>query len=212
VNVERISPIKSQTAELGKCLREPLSAATRVADSFGPAGCPPVYTVGEVKEGISQMKLKSILFVGAILALAAVSWAADTHPDFSGTWKADIAKSDFGPMGGPDEQTNVIEHKDPKLKIKSIVKGGQRPGETEANYMTDGTESVNKRGQQDVKTVAKWDGAKLVMNTKLSFQGADINIKATYELAADGKTMTISSVISAPQGEFESKIIFNKSE
>jgi hypothetical protein len=158
------------------------------------------------------MKLKSILFVAAILALAAMSWAADTHPDFSGTWKADIAKSDFGPMGGPDERTDVIEHKDPKLKITSTTKGGQRAGTSESNYMTDGSESVNKRGQQDVKTVAKWDGSKLVMDTKLSMQGADISIKATYELSADGKTMTISSAISAPQGEFTSKVILNKVE
>jgi hypothetical protein len=158
------------------------------------------------------MKLKSILLVGAILALAAISWAADTHPDFSGTWKADMAKSDFGPMGGPDGRTDVIEHKDPKIKIKSTVVGGQRPGESESNYMTDGTESVNKRGQQDVKTVAKWDGAKLVMNTKTNFQGAEISIKTTYELAANGKTMTIINVIGTPQGDFESKIIFNKSE
>jgi hypothetical protein len=141
-----------------------------------------------------------------------MSWAADTHPDFSGTWKADMAKSDFGPMGGPDARTDVIEHKDPKLKIKSSVKGGQRPGDSESNYMTDGTESVNKRGQQDVKTVAKWEGSKLVLDTKLSMQGADIVIKATYELGADGKTMTISSVITAPQGEFTSKVVFNKSE
>jgi hypothetical protein len=159
------------------------------------------------------MKLKSILFVGAVLAMAAISWAAaDTHTDFSGTWKADMAKSDFGPMGGPDEQTNVIEHKDPKLKIKQSVKGGQRPGDSESNYMTDGTESTNKRGAQDVKTVAKWDGAKLVMTTKLNAQGMDVTVTATYELAADGKTMTISSVINTPQGDFNTKVVFNKSE
>jgi hypothetical protein len=158
------------------------------------------------------MKLKAILFVGAVLALAAISWAADTHPDFSGTWKADIAKSDFGPMGGPDEQTNVIEHKDPKLKITTTTKGGQRAGTSENNYMTDGTESVNKCGQQDVKTVAKWDGSKLVMSTKLNAQGMDVTVTATYELATDGKTMTISSAISTPQGEFNTKVVFNKSE
>jgi hypothetical protein len=172
------------------------------------------------------MKLKSIVFASAILVLAAMGWAAgsnalalnpaavaaDKHPDFSGTWKADMGKSDFGPMGGPDERIDVIDHKDPKLKIKSTLKGGPRPGDSESNYTTDGTESINKRGPQDVKTVAKWDGAKLVMTTKLNAQGMDINITATYALSADGKVLTIDSVINTPQGDFNTKVVFNKSE
>lgn len=161
---------------------------------------------------------KTGLLVGAVLAMAATAWAGvrpvdDKVPDLSGTWKADVAKSDFGPFGGPDSQTSVFDHKEPKIKVKTSTKGGpQGDQDIEANYMTDGTESTNHMGEMEVKSTAKWQGKKLVISSKLNVQGMDIVATATYELAEDGKSMTVSTVINTPQGDFNTKVLFNKSE
>jgi hypothetical protein len=161
--------------------------------------------------------MRKSVVVLALAILCAAAMAAITPdektPDLSGTWKLDLAKSDFGPIPPPDSQTNVIDHKEPKLKIKSTTKGGmQGDSEAEANYTTDGAESTNKMGPMEVKSTAKWDGKKLVMTSKLDMQGSPLTIKATYELSEDAKVMTITSDIDSAMGQFTLKSVFNKSE
>jgi len=111
------------------------------------------------------MKLKSILFVGAVFVMAAMSWtgvskaldvnglAADTHPDLSGAWQLDLAKSDFGQTIPPPSQINEIEHKDPKLKVK-IKSTPQGDVESETDYTTDGAENTSRIDTLDVKSTA----------------------------------------------------------
>src|ERR1035438_7033163 len=93
---------------------------------------------------------KKCVVVLALMAFCLAAMAAgpqdDKKPDLSGTWKLDTTKSDFGMMPPPDSQTSVIEHKDPKLKVKTTTKGGMQEGESESNYPTDGAESTNQMG------------------------------------------------------------------
>jgi hypothetical protein len=153
------------------------------------------------------------------LALAAFCLAAmaattpdEKTPDLSGTWKLDVAKSDFGPIPPPDSQTNVIEHKEPKVKIKSSTKGGMQEGEAELNYTTDGAECTNKMGPAEVKSTAKWDGKKLVITSKLDMQGSPLTLKAAYDLSEDAKVLTVTTDIDSAMGQFTLKSVFNKSE
>ena len=54
--------------------------------------------------------------VGAIVLLAVTAAAQSAVPNFSGTWTLDAAKSDFGPIPGPESIVMVIDHKEPSLK------------------------------------------------------------------------------------------------
>lgn len=160
---------------------------------------------------------KKCLVALAVTAFCLAAMAAgpqdDKKPDLSGTWKLDTAKSDFGQFPGPDSQTDVYEHKDPKLHIKSSIKGGpQGDREADLNYTTDGTENTNKMGPMDVKTTAKWEGKKLVMHSKADMQGNEILIDVTYELSGDGKVLTLNRAIKSPMGEVAQTVVFNKSE
>jgi len=52
-------------------------------------------------------------------ALLAASWGllqAQAKPNFSGTWKLNAGKSNFGPMPAPETRTDKITHQDPDLK------------------------------------------------------------------------------------------------
>jgi hypothetical protein len=160
------------------------------------------------------MKIKAILLTGALLAFAVSCWAAAADkPDFTGKWKMDAAKSDFGPVPGPDSQTNVIEHKDPKLKIATTAKGGPRGDLSyDRSYTTDGKESTNSQGGQEIKTVVSWDGSKLVFKSKADFQGEPIEINETYTLAEGGKSMTIDRAIKGSFGEIAQKVLFTKED
>ncbi|HLH00305.1 MAG TPA: hypothetical protein VKX49_28630 [Bryobacteraceae bacterium] len=137
--------------------------------------------------------------------------SAATHANYSGTWKLNIEKSDFGPLPPSNSRTDIIQHTDPMLKDSVSDDGAQGKQEYVLAMTTDGKEATNKAGELEVKNTASWDGANLVVDTKLSFQGTDVAVKATWVLSPDGKTLTQNAHITAGAlGEADQKFIFEK--
>ena len=153
-----------------------------------------------------ESRLFSLMFLVAALALV----QAQAKPDFSGTWKADTAKSDFGPMPPPDSMVEKIVHEDPSLKVNIAQTGGQGDMTYDMAYTTDGKECVNNFQGNEFKTTLKWDGDALVGNTKGSFDGTDFTATDRWELSDSGKIMTVTRHISTDSGDFDMKMIFNK--
>lgn len=131
-------------------------------------------------------------------------------PDFSGNWTLNAAKSDFGPMPGPDKMKRTIEHKDPSLKMTTTQTGPQGEVTTALAYTTDGTPSTNKIRGQDVTGIAKWDGDELTISSKREFQGTEITMNERWTLSEDGKTLTFSNKINTAQGDFDIKVVMDK--
>jgi hypothetical protein len=154
---------------------------------------------------------------GGATAVAGMKAAAPTmaangaKPNYSGTWKLNVAKSDFGPIPGPDTRTDVIEHSDPALKVSSTQDGGpQGKQDVTLNFTTDGKEITNTPGGVEVKSTGGWEGNNLVLNAKLKFQDNDLAIKTTWLLSGDGKTLTQNQHMATPMGEFDQKMVFEK--
>src|ERR1700683_2984928 len=150
------------------------------------------------------------VFSAALLAIACGLLQAQAKPNFSGNWKLNTAKSDFGAMPAPDSRTDIITHEDPDLK-DSYTQSGQM-GELTAvmKYSTDGKETTNSvRGNQS-KTTAKWDGDELAIAGKTQFNGADVTLSDRWSLSADGKTLTIQRHVNSPLGETNQKIVLEK--
>jgi len=154
---------------------------------------------------------KAILATLALAACAALA-TAQSKPNFSGTWKMNAAKSDFGPIPGPDSRTDVIEQTDAAIKEGVDAAGGpQGDQKYSLTYNLDGSETVNSPAPGiDIKNTAKWDGPSLIVNSKLKFQDQDVAIKTTWSLSDDGKIMTQSAHIESAMGEFDSKLTFEK--
>ena len=121
------------------------------------------------------------LFLLPIL-FSTITLVAQSHPNFSGTWKLNVAKSD---SRGVTELIVDVDHQDPALKY--IVRGvanGERFEEKES-LTTDGKPSRDSHG---VNAKASWDGADLVI-----LGTADDNSMmylARLSLSSDGKTIT----------------------
>ncbi|HLH18932.1 MAG TPA: hypothetical protein VKX45_17060 [Bryobacteraceae bacterium] len=143
-------------------------------------------------------------------ALLATACFAQSQPNFSGTWKLNVSKSDFGMMPAPDSRTDVIEHAGDTLKDQVAANGQQGKQEYLLTFKTDGTETVNKIADREVKVSAKWDGPAMVVTTKLDFQGTEILIKSNWTLSSDGATLTQAAHIASPMGEMDQKAIFEK--
>lgn len=131
-------------------------------------------------------------------------------PNFSGTWKLNVQKSDFGPLPGPESETDVIDHNDPKIKMAVVRKGDQGEQKYDLDLTIDGQEETHKLGDQDIKTTANWDGSALMVLTKLTFQDNDVLIKSAYTLSPDGKTVNVAAHLSSAMGEADQKLVFDK--
>ncbi|HTQ57149.1 MAG TPA: hypothetical protein VMI94_21920 [Bryobacteraceae bacterium] len=146
-----------------------------------------------------------------LLTLALGLVPAQAKTDFSGTWKLNASKSDFGPMPPPDSRTDTITHKDPDIKANVVSTGGPMGDQNyDVVYNTEGKETTNNLGGNEIKSTAKWDGEELVIDTKGSFGGNDFTAKERWSLSSDGKTLTRSSHFSSSMGEADMKVVFDK--
>ena len=106
--------------------------------------------------------------------------------------------------------TRKIAHNDPKLILTTMQKGAQGEVTSKLVYTTDDKESVNKLAGGESKGTAQWIGEKLMIESSRVFQGATLKQKDIWTLSADGKTLTIDSHVSIPNGEFDVKQVFDK--
>jgi hypothetical protein len=151
--------------------------------------------------------MKTLAAVLAIVLLAAPAFA---KADFSGEWKLNLSKSDFGPLPAPTSVTENITHQDPALKlaIKQTSERGDR--EYQLNYSTDGKETTNEMRGNPVKSVAKWDGDTLVIDTKGSFDGNDFSVQDRMSLSPDGKVLTVKRHFTSSMGEADQTMVLEK--
>jgi hypothetical protein len=56
----------------------------------------------------------------------------------------------------------------------------------------------------------EWKGATLVVTEKISFQGAEGTLMASYSLAPGGKTLRKLTHITMDAGEFDTKTVYDK--
>jgi hypothetical protein len=135
--------------------------------------------------------------------------AAD-KPDFSGTWKLNVGKSDFGPMPKPERVQYILEHKDPELIVKTTAVTQSGEVTNESKILTDGTEFTNDLRGQQVKGTAKWEGKTLVVTRKTNMQGTELVLVQRWTLADDGKSITQEVSITTAQGELKQKVVLDK--
>jgi len=158
---------------------------------------------------------RRVFALSAIVAAACFAAPADSKPDFSGDWKLNVDKSNFGPMPGPESSTRKIVHKDPDVAVTTTQTGGpQGDMTTDVKFTTDGKEVTNviktPNGDIEIKTTGTWDGKDIKTNNKLNIQGMDITSEERMALSDDGKVLTNTQKISTPQGDFEVSLVFEK--
>ena len=149
-------------------------------------------------------------FLIAIASVCLLSASpALAKPDFSGSWKIVMDKSDFGPLPPPEKLEQVVDHKESDVKVALTQVGQQGEVKVEFNYSTE-HETENKFRNALMKSNAKWDGDKLVVVSKMELQGNEIVLQDTWSLADEGKTLVLDRKFASPQGEIEMKHVFTR--
>ena len=147
---------------------------------------------------------RCILFFG----LATLS--AYAKPNFTGDWKLVAAKSDFGQFPPPSAMSQKVTHEDPSLKSATKMATDNGDFDFESTYSTDGKETTNAFGPSEMKSVAKWEGETLSIQTKGQFGDSEVTILDKWDISADGKTLTVSRKFTSSQGEMIQKLVLEK--
>lgn len=149
-------------------------------------------------------------FLTAFTLLVAAAGAVQAKPNFSGDWKLNADKSDFGPLPPPTSMAMKIDHADPDLKVTTSISGQQGDMTVDAKYNTEGKETTNQFGPMQSKSTANWEGDDLVVKTKIDANGTEIAVNGKWTLSADGKTLTQTQHVNSPQGEMDLKYVLEK--
>jgi prophage tail gpP-like protein len=134
---------------------------------------------------------------GAILAvlatlvlLAQATFAQDGKPNFSGHWRLDKSKSDFGSGPQPDEVSEVIDHHEPTLVVNSTTRQSGREDKRSVRYTTDGAENTNMVAGHTMQTKTHWEGGRLVTVVR---DERGLQLTEVRSLSKDGKTQSVET-------------------
>lgn len=163
------------------------------------------------------MLRKTLVGLFALTALVGVS-GAQNAPNFSGTWKLNLSKSNPGDYG-PSARSEVITQDGSKFtdKVTSTTQMGEN--DYALTFTADGKKVTvppdspeANMGNLMLKDItATLDGSSLVLMEDLSYQGqVDIAAQLTYSLSSDGKTLTIADHASTSMGNFDTSLVFDK--
>ncbi|MEO6803453.1 MAG: hypothetical protein ABI197_09455 [Granulicella sp.] len=138
-----------------------------------------------------------IVLAIALLILVGATALAQEHPDLSGSWRINLAESDYGDLQGPDTRVDVIEQHDGRVSDRVTVEGRRRKQQYTLLFVTDGTETAlppgTKTGITTILTVSgQWQGNVLVVIQKVQSQGIRLVLANRYTLSGDGKTLSVT--------------------
>jgi hypothetical protein len=148
----------------------------------------------------------AVVAVALSFLTAAACFAANAHV---GTWKANEAKSKFGPGMG---KTNTVQYAEKKDQLKVTVDGVDKDGKpTHGVWMgkTDG--KIYK-----VKGNLAWDAMAYKMVDDRSYditamKGGKMSWSGRSAVAADGKSRTLSMSGTGEDGKkFKAKVVYDK--
>lgn len=157
-------------------------------------------------------RVRRLLPLGALVAalfLTGSTTQAQT-PNLSGEWKLNLARSNFGSFPAPLGITRTVKQAGLTLTMTIVQKDPRGEVTSQLTYTTDGKPVTNKMQGGDSKGSAQWIGDKLMIESSREIQGATLTQKDTWTLAPDGKTLTIDSRVTLPNGGFDIKQVFEK--
>jgi hypothetical protein len=159
------------------------------------------------------------LFLAMIVVVLAASVApAQDKTNFSGNWKLNVAKSEFGPVPPPTSQTQLIEQKDNDFTCTFDSDSDNGKEHAVLTFTADGKQVVvpadspnAHQGQFNLQKIqADWVGPSLVVTETGVYSGMDVLSKRTYSLSPDGKVLTITVHLTLSMGDLDLKWIYDK--
>lgn len=149
------------------------------------------------------------VMVFALLGLFGTAFAVAATPDFSGTWRLDPARSDYGSRPKPRGRTEWIAHHKGVLADSSVTV--RDTGDTLAfavRYYTDGREATNTVMGQPVRTASSWQGKVLRLESHAKLLILDMVVIEQWELITGGRELVMTRESRLPMGTTKQRLVF----
>ena len=125
----------------------------------------------------------------AMAAAVPMQRAKPRKPNFTGTWKANFAKSKLQ-MPAPESTIFVIEHNEPRLRLTRTHTFGGKSDTWGIELTTDGKEVVRREEARTIYCRLRWEGNALAFSARIVLPDGEARDRVKYVLAPDGKTFT----------------------
>ncbi len=153
----------------------------------------------------------SVWVLAALGVLAPLTIGAEVarKPNFSGTWKLDMALSQLGKLPGqPRARTDVIEHREPEIRQTLYLDNVSRMDTTIYRYTTNGKPTVNQVDGKDIHSTVWWEGNRLRLESKTKLLVLDVSLKERWALSPDGKRLTMTRRVESPLMKGDQVLVF----
>jgi hypothetical protein len=159
--------------------------------------------------------MRSIVPLALILLLAPHSapLAAQSRPDFSGSWALDVNRSQASVL--PESATLSVVQNATTMRVENattISQVGEQRSTMTFNF--DGSPSINTTsraaGSIELTSTARWDGPVLVVSTKGDAGGQVLQFSERWTLDSDGKTLRRQREITMAGQTRVERLIFAK--
>ena len=160
-----------------------------------------------------MMRGLGVVVLLALLGAAAPRTAAEVshRPNFSGTWRLDVAHSQLGKLPGqPRARTDVIEHREPEIRQTLFLDNVSRMDTTVYRYTTDGKPTVNRVDGKDIRSTVWWEGNRLRLESKTKLLVIDVSLKERWNLSADGKKLTMTRRVESQLMKGDQILVFER--
>lgn len=181
------------------------------------------------------MRKNFILAVFVATMVFAISASAQKVTNFGGTWNLDVARSKLDERARIESQVMTVTQTDKEIKIETVTKrlpapeggvrrgagrGGFGGGDVAATYTLDGKETIVEEetqiGRVPVKFTATFVDAKLHLSQSRTFRtqmgDVEATTKGTWDLSADGKTLTINREMTSLRGSSSMTMVYTKKQ
>lgn len=144
-------------------------------------------------------------FVLAVIFAAAIPGSAQTNSGFSGKWKLNPSRSEIHKLSAPPAPYLNVEESGTVLTVSA---GSQEAGPFSViKYPLNSAEAASTAGGSTMKTLTKWEGSALLVNTIVSGP-ENYTIMERWNPSRSGSTLTIRRTIVRRSGEIESLLVY----
>jgi len=152
------------------------------------------------------MNLTTICLL-AVLAAAMPQGAG--KPNFSGTWRANFAKSKLQ-IQQPESTVFTLDHREPVFILSRTHTFAGKSDTWGIELTTDGKEIVKREAGRTIRARLAWEGHSLVFDVKLDLPEGKGHDKVKYSLSRDGKTFTAHESYRDPQHAYDNVWVFDR--
>jgi hypothetical protein len=144
------------------------------------------------------------------LLLTSVAFAAD--PDFSGVWSLNDDRSEQGRLPDRPWKLMKVEHSNSEIRCVPVEASvpTKPAGKMLMHFATTGKETSHPVGEGSGKSITKWEGSALLINTLVSTPQRSYTQMDRWKLSRDGNTLTVRRQIVNLHGETESMLVYEK--